>query len=179
LNIKLYLFILLFLNSILLDAEEFRINYKYDSIVFEIYSPNTTLDNSLYISYSYENTKKEFFKKIDGIIYKAKIANLNHDLYPEVYIFSVSHGSGSYGELFAYTINENGLLIPIYMPNIKNKYYMGHDEFFIQGDSIDRTFPIYKSFDINANPTGGIKKIIYKLVKEDNNLSLLPQLKNK
>ena len=42
--------------------------------------------------------------------------------------------------------------------------YMGHDEFAIVENTFVRRFPVYKPEDTNANPTGGMRQIQYKLV---------------
>jgi len=42
--------------------------------------------------------------------------------------------------------------------------YMGHDEFAVVESSLARRFPIYKKGDSNANPTGGMRQLQYKLV---------------
>ena len=44
------------------------------------------------------------------------------------------------------------------------KNYRGHDFMMMQGDTFKRTFPLYLEDDTNANPTGGICEIQYKLV---------------
>ena len=44
------------------------------------------------------------------------------------------------------------------------KYYRGHDYIQVKGNVFTRTFPLYLEDDINANPTGGICEIQYKLV---------------
>ena len=45
-----------------------------------------------------------------------------------------------------------------------NKGYMGHDSFLINESSLIQEFPIYKEGDPNSKPTGGIRRIQYKLV---------------
>ena len=44
------------------------------------------------------------------------------------------------------------------------KYYRGHDYMQVKGNVFTRTFPLYLEDDTNANPTGGICEIQYKLV---------------
>ena len=57
----------------------------------------------------------------------------------------------------------------IYFPPVSentklNKGYMGHDTFLINESALIQEFPIYKEGDPNSNPTGGIRRIQYKLV---------------
>ena len=44
------------------------------------------------------------------------------------------------------------------------KNYRGHDFMMMQGNTFIRLFPIYLENDVNANPTGGVRKLEYKLV---------------
>lgn len=44
------------------------------------------------------------------------------------------------------------------------KYYRGHDYMQVKGNVFTRIFPLYLEDDTNANPTGGICEIQYKLV---------------
>jgi len=41
--------------------------------------------------------------------------------------------------------------------------YMGHDEFEVVENTFVRRFPVYKSEDENAKPTGGWRQFQYKL----------------
>ena len=57
----------------------------------------------------------------------------------------------------------------IYFPEIAPdsdaaKGYMGHDEFTIIETTLVRRFPVYKEGDSNAEPTGNIRQIQYKMV---------------
>ena len=40
---------------------------------------------------------------------------------------------------------------------------MGHDTFSIEDQKLVRIYPIYKKGDINQNPTGRIRKLVYGL----------------
>ena len=107
--------------------------------------------------------------KIDGTITGAEIADLNGDKAPEVYIYVTSSGSGSYGSLVAYSSNHNQSMSEIYLPPLDPKSkaargYMGHDRFKIQGHYLVRTFPVYEKEDPNCCPTGGERKLYYKLI---------------
>ena len=41
--------------------------------------------------------------------------------------------------------------------------YMGHDTFKIENQKLVRIFPIYNKGEINHNPTGGTRKLLYGL----------------
>ncbi|MCI7359227.1 MAG: PliI family lysozyme inhibitor of I-type lysozyme [Parabacteroides sp.] len=102
-------------------------------------------------------------------VINAEIGDLNVDSYPEVFVYLVSVGSGSYGKLIGYSVNNGKSVSQVYLPEISennevNKGYMGHDEMAIVENTFCQRFPIYKEGDSNANPTGGTRQIQYKLV---------------
>lgn len=106
--------------------------------------------------------------EIDGQVVNAEIEDLNSDGFPEILIYTVSAGSGSYGNVIGYSVNNGKSISQIYFPDIsENKEagegYMGHDEFAVVETSLVQRFPIYKSGDSNSNPTGGTRQIQYKL----------------
>ncbi|MGB5508922.1 PliI family lysozyme inhibitor of I-type lysozyme [Robiginitalea sp.] len=106
--------------------------------------------------------------EIDGQVVNAEIEDLNSDWFPEILVYTVSAGSGSYGNVIGYSVNNGKSISQIYFPDIsENKEagvgYMGHDEFAVVETSLVQRFPIYKSGDSNSNPTGGTRQIQYKL----------------
>jgi hypothetical protein len=106
--------------------------------------------------------------ELDGQVVNAEIEDLNSDGFPEVLIFTTSAGSGSYGNVIGYSVNNGKSVSQIYFPDItENKEassgYMGHDEFALVETSLMRRFPIYNPGDPNSNPTGGIRQIQYSL----------------
>ena len=106
--------------------------------------------------------------EIDGQVLNAEIEDLNSDGFPEILIYTMSAGSGSYGNVIGYSVNNGKSISQIYFPELsENKEasigYMGHDEFAIVETSLVRRFPIYRDGDTNNNPTGGTRQIQYKL----------------
>jgi len=106
--------------------------------------------------------------ELDGKVVNAEIEDLNSDGFPEILIYKISAGSGSYGNVIGYSVNNGKSISQIYFPEIsENKEasigYMGHDEFAIIETSLARRFPVYKDGDTNNNPTGGTRQIEYKL----------------
>ena len=102
--------------------------------------------------------------------------DLNQDKYPELYCFSNSAGSGSYGNVYGY-IFESDRWTLIQLPELRKKWqqgYMGHDKFSIKGGRIIRQFPVYKKGDPNANPTGGTRRIEYTLIRKGGTYKLRP-----
>ena len=107
--------------------------------------------------------------EIDGVAYKAEVADLDANGWPEVYVYISSAGSGSYGSLVAYGVNKGKSATAIYLPELSNdqvasKGYMGHDEFAVVENSLVRRFPVYLEGDTNSQPGGGMRQLQYKLV---------------
>ena len=108
--------------------------------------------------------------ELDGTAYLAELADLDSNGWPEVYIYVSSAGSGSYGSLVAYAVNNGKTATPIYLPPLSqdqqaSEGYQGHDEFRVVEQRLVRRFPVYLAGDTNANPTGGIRQIQYRLAK--------------
>lgn len=107
-------------------------------------------------------------RTIEGSVVNAEVEDLNSDGSPELFIYTQSDGSGSYGDVMAYSVNNRKSMSMVNFPPITNdstlsKGYMGHDEFSVVETSLVRRFPVYKDGDSNANPTGGTRQITYKL----------------
>ena len=107
-------------------------------------------------------------QEIDGSVMDVVSEDLNADGSPEIYIYTLSAGSGGYGTVIGYSANNKKSLSTIYFPEMdvkskESKGYMGHDRFSIVENSLVRRFPIYKENDSNANPTGGTRQLEYKL----------------
>ena len=106
-------------------------------------------------------------------VMNAEIGDLNLDGYPEVFVYLSSDGSGSYGKLIGYSVNNGKSASQVYLPPISedskiSNGYMGHDEMAIVESTFCLRFPIYKEGDSNSNPTGGTRQIQYKLVDGEN-----------
>jgi hypothetical protein len=107
-------------------------------------------------------------RETDGRVVAAEVGDLNVDNSPEVYVYTQSAGSGSYGGLIAYAANDRRSLSEIYLPPVAENPeastgYMGHDEFAVVENTLVQRFPVYKEGDTNAAPTGGTRQLQYKL----------------
>ncbi len=108
---------------------------------------------------------------IDGEeVINAEVEDLNSDGSPELFVFTQSVGSGSYGNVYAFSVNNKKSMSEVYFQptaeNSKiNKGYMGHDEFSLVENTLGQCFPIYKESDTNAEPTGGTRQVLYRLVE--------------
>lgn len=115
----------------------------------------------------------QIIKQIEGTITNAEIGDLNADGFPEILVYITSDGSGSYGTVIGYSVNNGKSVSEIFMPNIwdnpkANKGYMGHDEFAIVENSFCQRFKTYNPQDTNSNPTGKTRQIQYKLKEGEN-----------
>lgn len=102
-------------------------------------------------------------------VVNAETGDLNIDGYPEVFVYLVSDGSGSYGRLIGYSVNNGKSVSQVYLPDVSEnteagKGYMGHDEMAIVENTFCLRFPVYKEGDSNSEPTGGARQIQYRLV---------------
>lgn len=105
-------------------------------------------------------------KQIDGTVVGAEIADLDANGFPEIYVYTQSAGSGSWGDAIGYASNNNKSVTEIFLPPMRKRDargYMGHDEFSVVEQYLVRRFPIYRAGDVNAKPTGGLRQIQYRL----------------
>ena len=107
--------------------------------------------------------------ELDGSAYLAELADLDSDGWPEVYVYVSSAGSGSYGSLVAYAVNNGKSATPIYLPALDENAeaaqgYQGHDEFRVVENRLVRRYPVYRDADTNAAPSGGTRQVQYRLV---------------
>ena len=137
---------------------------------FKVFSTGGSSLNRLTITPSgltVDNRPQEL--DIDGSVVAAQLADLDSDGWPEVYVYVASAGSGSYGSLVAFAVNNGKSMSPIYLPPIQDEGqaavgYMGHDEFAVVENRLVRRFPIYHPQDRNAHPSGGTRHLQYRLV---------------
>lgn len=109
-------------------------------------------------------------RSIDGQVVRADVADLNADGSPEIYVVIRSAGSGSYGSLVAFSANKRKSLSDIFMAPLTEhptaaKGYMGHDEFAVVERRLVRRFPVYRANDTNSAPSGGERRLQYKLTQ--------------
>lgn len=152
------------------DAKQFDMTMELLGVNFQVSCPNDSSLNTLVIKPSGLKGDNSVIKKeIDGTVTNAEVADLNADGSPEIYVYINSAGSGSYGDVIAYSANNNKSLSQIYLPPLSDdkkhsKGYMGHDEFNVVEYTLVRRFPLYQNGDSNSKPTGGKRDVEYKLV---------------
>lgn len=149
-----------------MDQRSFHKALSLQGISFDV----TAIDNELVIQpigLTIDNSKVTH-DIVGYTVTNVEIGDLNVDGYPEVLVYLTSVGSGSYGTVIGYSVNNGKSMSQISFPSVGDnpevsKGYMGHDEFAIVELSFCQRFPVYKENDTNANPTGGIRQIQYKL----------------
>lgn len=154
------------LDRALLDPRTYAQVLNDKNISFNI---DVTGDTLTITPYGLSKINEPVKQDITGYtVTNAEIGDLNTDGYPEVLIYLTSDGSGSYGKLIGYSVNNGKSMSQICMPELTDnkdasKGYMGHDEMAIVETTLCRRFPVYKDGDPNAKPTGGIRQLQYKL----------------
>lgn len=101
---------------------------------------------------------------VDGAVVGANVADLDNNRFPELYVYSRSDGSGSFGNVYAWQflprqkadINRvNWFALP--------EGYRGHDSLWVERGVLCRRYPVYQSSDPNFQPSGGIRTVYYQL----------------
>lgn len=151
-------------------AEPFKSTLALQGFSFVAEATNEGSINQLKITpVGLTEDNKPVATEIEGTVSGAEIGDLDANGFPEVYVYVTSAGSGSYGSIVAYAVNNGKSMTPIYLPPIMDdaqasKGYMGHDEFAVLENVLGRRFPIYKEGDTNADPSGKTRQLQYKLV---------------
>jgi hypothetical protein len=151
------------------SGEIFDQTFVFQGVSFRVSSPNNSSLSPVRIEAigpALEQSILEF--EADGVIVGAEVADLDANGSPELYIYTASAGSGSYGGLIAIAVNSGKSLSDVYLPPLTGEDvatfgYMGHDQFAVVENTLVRRFPVYESGDTNANPTGGTVQLQYKL----------------
>ena len=144
-------------------------NLELKNISFDIQTKGNGSIKKLNVqSHGLENDQK-FEMDLEGELTDSLVTDLNADEFPELVLFTRSAGSGSYGNVIAFSVNNGKSMSRVYFPPVSEnpklkEGYMGHDRFFIQDSKLMQEFPIYKKTDPNSDPTGGVRRIEYKLV---------------
>lgn len=132
-----------------------------------VQSPNKPADNTATITpKGLKSSNARLTVPSSAQITRAFLADMDGDNSPELFIVLTSPGSGSYGEVLAYSTNGRKSLTPIVIRKPAKKDlvgYMGHDAFEVMENTFVRRFPVYKKGDANASPTGGYRQLQYKL----------------
>ena len=159
-------------------AGAFERNLSLQGVTFSVKASGEGSQQQLSISArSAQRTFKPITQTVDGQVVGAEVADLNSNSLPEIYVYVQSAGSGSYGQLVAYSVINSNQLSPISLQELTGtpaKGYQGHDTFSVVEGCLVRRFPIYKPTDSNAKATGGLRQICYKLYNGEASWILKP-----
>ena len=164
-----------------LAQQPFDAVLQLNGFSFHVQCPNNSSINPVTLQASgLEREQPPITREADGTLVGADIADLNRDGSPEIYLYVQSAGSGSYGSLLAWSVNNRKSLTEIYLPALDDdpvaaEGYMGHDQFQVTQTRLLRQFPVYAAGDINAAPSGGIRQISYRLTAGEAGWVLRPE----
>lgn len=148
-------------------------DYQYDrELQFNIYrflvsAPDSGRVRTVTIkAYRGELLLTNFTVRVDGAVSGADVADLDGNRFPELYVFSTSDGSGSFGRVYAWQfMPERKADIyspPNWLPE-PVQGYMGHDSLWVENNILCRRYPIYQAGDANAASSGGYRTMRYQL----------------
>lgn len=140
-----------------------------------------SIDHSLSASINYVQIKTSGFEIVNPThivgetdpVEEVFIADLDGNGFDEIYLLTRSAGTGSYGNIYGMASNSDKSATAIYVPDISKKQmekgdlfegFMGHNKFSVKDGKLVNSFPVYLENDSNANPTGGNRKIKYRLI---------------
>jgi hypothetical protein len=113
------------------------------------------------------------------------LADINNDGFEELYMITEVAGSGGYAGIIGIASNNDKSTSAITVPELLEEDmkagklfegYQGHDKIYIENKLLVREFPVYKTGDNNAKPTGGDRTVIYNLSKGEASWVLTPSL---
>lgn len=158
-------------------------SYYIKSLRFNVYSFLVTAADSGRVrnlqikAYRGELLLTNFRIRVDGAVVGAEVADLDHNRFPELYIYSTSDGSGSFGRVYAWQFlseHKADITIPNWRLPVSDGY-MGHDSLWVETSILCRKYPMYHFGDANAEPSGGNRMIRYKLTSAGTGFSLVEE----
>jgi len=115
------------------------------------------------MGYSNNNEPKE--TTIDGVAYKAEVADLNNDNWPELLVYVASKDDARRGSVVGYSSNAGRSMSEIEFPGVAkdpraSAGYSGHDDFQVTDGKLVETFPLTE----NGKATDKTRQVRYKLL---------------
>lgn len=150
-------------------AADFDQTLELQGVSFRVQASDKGSINTLTIkTKGLKSDNRLITREINGKVTEAEVADLNADGSPEILVYTMSAGSGSYGSLVGYATNHKKSLSQIYLPDLMDDKeastgYMGHDEFSVVETRLARRFPIFRPGDTNTSSTGGLRQLYYEL----------------
>ncbi|QJW88837.1 hypothetical protein HNV11_05290 [Spirosoma taeanense] len=153
----------------IITADFSKVHYQ-KLLRFNIYSFHVTATDSgavrnlRFKAYRGALLLTNFQTRVDGAVVGAEVADLDGNRYPELYVYSSSEGSGSFGRVYGWQfLAERKADISAVNWQSMGEGYMGHDSLWVERTVLCRKFPVYRPGDVNARPTGGQRMVRYRL----------------
>lgn len=120
-----------------------------------------------------------FTEETNGAIYQVFVSDYDTDGNDEFYFVTLPGGSGGHSNIIAFEAKGNVSLEKLSYTYLTRDHvagigYTGHDSFIFGEKGIYNSFQIYNFSDPNCCPTGGQRKIMYELKKENGEKKLVP-----
>lgn len=155
-----------------IDKTKFNRVLNLQDVGFNISSIEKNGKNTLTI-FTFGLNEREYNNtiNIDGEeVIHAEVEDLNSDESPELFVYTQSIGTGSYGKVYAFSVNNKNSMSEVYFQptsenSMINEGYMGHDEFSVVENTLGQRFPIYKQGITNVEQTGKTRQVSYRLVE--------------
>ena len=153
------------LDSTQVDSTEFIKILNLQGVGFNVSSIKKDGKTMLTVMpFGLSEDNSEFTTEIDGKVIEAEVEDMNSDGSPEVVVYTQTDDSKQYGNVIAYSVNNQKSMSQVHFPSLKGneelyKGYEGQDEFTLIENKLGRRFPIYEF----GTTTGKMRQIIYKL----------------
>lgn len=120
----------------------------------------------------FQNSARDISFEIKGRVLKAEVDDLNNDIFPDLVLYVYEPGDRGRGNVIGISSVNNESFAAISFPDIVNdpklrNGYNGFDSFLLMEGSLMRRFPVYTIDSTNSKPTGMIRQIQYKVIKEE------------
>ncbi len=119
----------------------------------------------------FQNSARDVSFEIKGRVIKAEVDDLNNDIFPDLVLYVYEPGDKGRGNVIGISSVNNENFAPISFPDIVNdpklrNGYEGFDSFLLMEGSLMRRFPVYVIDSTGSKPTGMIRQIQYKVIKD-------------
>ena len=117
-------------------------------------------------------SKEPLLLTVKGAIYNSMMLDITNDKNAEIILFTTTLDEYSYAHVVGFVSNNGKSFSEFYMKPFQeetkyNEGYRGQDEFDIVKGVLTREFPIYKEDDKLGDPTGGMRTVTYKTIKNE------------
>lgn len=120
----------------------------------------------------FQNSARDVMFEVKGRILKAEVDDLNNDVFPDLVLYVYEPGDKGKGNVVGISSINNETFAPISFPDIVNDPklrigYAGFDSFLLMEGTLMRRFPVYTTDSSDIKPTGMMRQIQYKVLKDE------------